>query len=284
MADPVATSPYVSLLTLLTLTLAATAYAGWKAGPTGQGDPGDQGSVGPDPPGPDPTGATAPGPEPTGPTAPLSCANVVCARPLCADPETPPGSCCPSCAQSECKFEGCVQLRPQLQWRPEPCMICRCNNGKRMCGSMGCPGPLECFGNPIIPALSSPSLCFPRCDFGVPEAGCKAVPFRTKPFTLSHSSSTCAGEIIQHQCDKIGFRKNGKLFRCKAQFASRYVPVSDCDPFMRVSHRDVKYCRPVRDETVDGADGCDFIVPGPTDQPPTLPTACLDPPGPPDSK
>ena len=220
MAGPAATSR-VSLLTLLISTLTATG-AGGVVGPL---------SPGPDPSGPPPTGPTGP----IGPTGPPGCANVICPRPLCADPVTPPGSCCPSCAQSKCRLEGCVQLRPQLRWLPEPCKICFCINGRTQCGAIGCLPlfPESCFGYPIIPVGSTPSVCCPRCDFGVPETSCKAVPFQTKPFTISHGTSTCSGEILQQKCDKAGFRRGGKLFRCEPRFTSRFVSVSGrgCDPF-----------------------------------------------------
>lgn len=210
-----------------------------------------------------------PGPPPDGPP-PKRCSNVNCPTPLCADPITPPGKCCPTCALSKCKFEGCVQFHPNspfapVRWLPEPCEICHCQGGKKLCGAIGCSGfigPDPCFGRPLTPVGPTPSVCCPRCDFGVPETACRAVPFKRKPFSIQHGGSTCSGEVTQHKCDKIGYRKNGKMFRCEAVERNRYVSVSGngCDPFSVIAHRDVRYCRAVEDDDLFGAEGCDLIV------------------------
>ena len=209
------------------------------------------------------TGAQGPVgfPGPIGPPDP--CRNVVCRQAQCADPVTLPGKCCPSCANSKCQFEGCVQLLPTPRWLPTPCKICYCFNGVKTCGAIGCPGfpgPDPCFGNPLTGVGSTPSVCCPRCDFGVPETSCRAVPYKRKSYTLEHGSTTCSGQIEQHRCDKIGYRKDGKLFRCEAVMGTRYPSISGCDPFTRIAHRDVRYCRAVEDPTLSGAEGCDFIA------------------------
>lgn len=193
-----------------------------------------------------------------------------CPTPLCADPVTPPGQCCPSCANSKCKFEGCVQFHPNsrfapVRWLPEPCKICFCLGGETTCGVIGCPGfvgPDPCFGRPITPVGSSPSVCCPRCDFGVPETSCRAVPATRKPFTIQQGTSSCSGEITEHECDKIGYRRAGKLFRCVAVKRNRHVSVSGsgCDPFTMVVHRDVSRCRAIQDNTLTEAEGCDLLV------------------------
>ncbi len=61
---------------------------------------------------------------------PVDCSIVLCARPLCANPATPPGQCCPSCEDSNCKFEGCVNFDEEFgpRWQPNPCKICQCNS------------------------------------------------------------------------------------------------------------------------------------------------------------
>lgn len=199
---------------------------------------------------------------------PKNCKKVHCPTPLCADPVTPPGQCCPSCAHSECKFGGCVQYEPKtsftpVRWLPDPCTICHCRDGQTVCGAIGCPGfpgPDPCFGRPLLPVGSTPSVCCPRCDFGVPETACRAVPSTRKTFSIQHGTSTCGGQIIQHKCDKVGYRKNGKIFRCQPVMGNRYVSVLGCGPFTRVAHEDVRYCRAVRDDSLTGAEGCDLIV------------------------
>lgn len=225
-----------------------------------------------------PTQAGADGPD--GPRPP-NCKKVVCSRALCADPVTPPGKCCPSCAGSKCKFEGCVQLRPTLRWLPEPCKICFCRDGKTLCGAIGCPGfpgPDPCFGRPFTKVGSTPSVCCPRCDFGVPETSCRAVPYRRMPYTLKQGGKTCSRRVTLHRCDKQGYRKDGKIFRCQAVRLNRYVSIGGCDPFTRIAYRDTRYCRAVQDDSFSSAEGCDFIVrPKPPIGPPP------GPPGPPGS-
>ncbi len=161
------------------------------------------------------TSAGAPSP----PKGCPQCAGVKCRTPLCADPVTPPGQCCPTCANSQCKFEGCVQLLPEVSWRRVPCQRCRCMNGKTICGQRDypfttnrpfpfnlLPQPEDCFGNPVLPFPASPSVCCPRCDFGVPENECQVVPSERRSVSLSVGSSTCSGSFVEHKCviEKMG--------------------------------------------------------------------------------
>lgn len=201
-----------------------------------------------------------------GPKKP-DCSAVLCLKPQCADPVTPPGKCCSSCANSKCKFRGCVQYEPnnQVRWLPDPCKICSCFKGKEICGAIGCqgfPGPDPCFGRPLTKVGFRPSVCCPRCNFGVREQACKAVPDKRRSFSISHKGGRCTGSVIEHKCDKIGYRKGGKKFRCQAVRRNRYVTLrgSRCNPFSRIAYNDVLFCRAVKDATLRGAEGCDKFI------------------------
>ncbi len=194
------------------------------------------------------------------------CVGVKCPRPLCADPITPRGQCCPTCAHSRCKFEGCVQLKPRLTWYPNPCSPSICREGRTIRGIVDCfpqtnIQPEDCFGFPVSPMQPTPTRCCPRCEFGVPENACRAVPSEEESFIIKHSTSTCRGSLTVHECDKIGYREDGKIFRCDPVLGSRSIPTTGrgCDPFKRVTYEDTISCKPVEDDTVN-ADGCDLVV------------------------
>lgn len=201
------------------------------------------------------------------------------------DGPPPPGPSPPKVGvpgpRPECrnKIRGCVQYEPNnyVRWLPSPCKICNCFKGKEVCGLIGCqgfPGPDPCFGRPLTKVGYRPSVCCPRCDFGVPEQACRAVPDKRRSYSISHKGGRCTGTVIEHKCDKIGYRKGGEKFRCVPVQRTRYVSLRGprCNPFSRIGYSDVTYCRAVKDDTLRGAEGCDkFIrvvgVPGPVGAP-----------------
>lgn len=91
---------------------------------------------------------------------PYHCHYVRCPRPLCANPETPPGQCCPSCRDSGCRFEGCVQFLPgkPVQWKPSGCITCTCANNETLCAGVGCPTVLAPDGSPFDPCPGVPKV------------------------------------------------------------------------------------------------------------------------------
>ncbi len=202
----------------------------------------------------------------SGPPGP-DCSRVLCQKPLCANPVTPPGKCCPSCDNSQCKFGGCVQFEPgnRVQWKPDPCTTCSCFQNQTVCAAIGCagpPGPDPCFGRPLTSVGFRPSVCCPRCDFGVPEQACRAVPSKRRSFSLNHGGGTCTGSVIERQCDKIGFRKRGRKFRCVPVRRTRSVSLKgpNCSPFTKLLYKNVIYCRAVLDNSLTNAEGCDKII------------------------
>lgn len=193
------------------------------------------------------------------------CHGVRCPTPLCANPVTPPGQCCPSCENSGCNFAGCVQFLKgkgsTVQWKPTGCITCTCRNNETLCAVVGCPvvfppPPDPCFGHPTI---FKPWECCPVCNFDVPETKCGVVPSMRRNLTLSDESSMCSESVLLHRCDKRGFlARNGKRFRCIPVFRERKVVLTGCAPYTRVFYRDVVRCRARRDDQLDV--GCDLLV------------------------
>ena len=195
----------------------------------------------------------------------IDCSLVLCAKPLCANPVTPKGECCPSCENSNCKFEGCVNYLPGggVQWAPSPCTFCRCDveSNQQFCAIIDC-FPLtekDCFGYPVI---TRPNECCPSCDFGVPENRCRLVPqiFGRENITVSSDRGrTCSEEVIKKGCDKFGFRSSsGKRFRCTPKEGKRLLRFDENCPLCRATYTDNVRCRPVRDDSI--IVGCDFVV------------------------
>ncbi len=110
-------------------------------------------------------------------------------------------------------------------------------------------------------------MCCPRCDFGVPENECQVVPSRRRSFNISLGSSMCSGNIVEHKCDKNGYRENGKLFRCEPTSVTRSTTLqgSGCDILTGITYEDVGFCTAVEadptDTSLGNLDGCDIIVP-----------------------
>jgi len=196
----------------------------------------------------------------------IDCRRVRCRCPLCANPVTPPGQCCPSCENSSCIFGGCVNFlsNGQPQWQPNPCVLCSCINNQTICASIGC-RPLEkedCFGFPVV---TKPGECCPSCNFSIPKRRCAAVPrvFSRKNITVTEedqfgSTRSCTRQVVERTCDKVGFRAYGKKFHCAALRRKRRVRFRDNCPLCSGFFTDVVWCRPVRDDTI--VVGCDLVV------------------------
>jgi hypothetical protein len=195
----------------------------------------------------------------------VDCSTVLCARPLCANPVTPEGECCPSCENSNCKFKGCVNFLPGggVQWAENPCFVCQCDvkSNQQFCFIIDCffPTKEQCFGRPVI---TRPNECCPTCDFGIPKRRCGLVPqlFGRENITVSSSTTNrnCTEEVVKRGCDKIGFRAGKKRFRCQPVKGKRRVEFDDNCPLCDARYTDNVRCKRVRDD--DLIVGCDFIV------------------------
>ena len=196
----------------------------------------------------------------------MDCSAVLCPRPLCANPETPPGECCPVCDNSNCLFKGCVNFLKdgRAQWFETPCIGCECDNenNQKFCFIIDCFRLTEedCFGNPVV---TRPNDCCPSCDFGTPEKGCSLVPqaFGRENITVSTSRGvrTCTEEITKKGCDKFGFRSGGKKFKCEAKKGRRLVRFDKNCPLSIGAYDDNVRCKAVRDDNI--VVGCDLVVP-----------------------
>ena len=200
------------------------------------------------------------------------CSAVLCPRPLCANPKVKPGDCCPTCEDSNCKFEGCVNFFSNggVRWSPSPCFICQCNEelNQKICAIIDCffPTQEDCFGYPII---TKPNECCPRCDFGVPDDTCRVVPqiFGEQNITVTTTpgSKSCSKRIIRRTCDKLGFRSQGRKFRCDQVEGSRALRFDKNCPLNIATYTDVIRCNIIQDDSVNV--GCDLIVDETNEQP-----------------
>lgn len=195
----------------------------------------------------------------------VDCSAVLCPHPLCANPVTPKGQCCPSCENSNCKFKGCVNFLPDggVQWAENPCFVCRCDieNNFPRCFIIDCffPSKKDCFGRPVI---RRPNECCPTCDFGTPKLGCSLVPriFGRENITVSSSATTrkCTKQVIKRGCDKIGFQLGKKTFRCQPVQGKRLVRFDKFCPLCLGAYTDNVRCKAVRDDKL--ILGCDLVV------------------------
>ncbi len=201
-----------------------------------------------------------------------NCQRVRCPTPLCANPTVPPGECCPTCENSGCKFEGCVQFiegpgDQDVIWKPSGgCIDCFCRDNQTLCGGVGCPiGPIfppnveppdPCFG---FPQTRKPWECCPVCNYSLPENQCIVVPAQRRNVTLTSLGQSCEASIVEHQCNKRGFlRRNGQRYRCRPVFRERTERLSQCFPFTRITYRDVIRCKAERNDNLDV--GCDLFI------------------------
>lgn len=195
----------------------------------------------------------------------VDCSAVLCPRPLCANPETPPGECCPVCDNSNCKFKGCVNFLPGggVQWAETPCIICQCDikNNQPICAIIDCFFLTKelCFGRPVI---TRPNECCPTCDFGTPDIGCSLVPqvFGRENITVTSSPSdrSCTEQVVKKGCDKFGFRFRNKRFRCEPKQGKRLVRFDKNCPLCLGTYTDNVRCKAVRDDNL--IVGCDLVV------------------------
>ena len=209
---------------------------------------------------------------------PVGCLLPSCDRPLCADPVIPKGECCPSCENSQCQFEGCVQFlgRPgseTVQWKPNGCTTCVCADGQTLCGALGCPpiypSSLDLCANGSL-TVTSPTECCASCDYGIPEDECAVVPYYSLTYQLGveEYESGCSVELTFHQCDKRGYMDDqGRRFQCNPVVRQRSVKLNDnsggsvtgsCGALAELAFDDVVRCVPTRDENLDV--GCDIYV------------------------
>ena len=196
----------------------------------------------------------------------LDCRLVFCPRALCANPVIPPGECCPSCENSGCKFEGCVNFLGDgtIQWQPSPCFICQCDfeRNETVCAILDCffpPTREDCFGYPVV---TRPGDCCPSCDFGIPDKRCKVVPqirsLGSRNITVNDGDRTCTKQVVKRRCDKEGFRAFGRRFACKPLMGKRSVRFDKNCPLCSGQFDDVIRCRVARDDNL--LVGCDFTV------------------------
>ena len=192
--------------------------------------------------------------------SPPSCKNVKCLQPMCADPVTLPGKCCPSCSKSKCKFSGCVQYEPNngVTWRPSPCKLCYCHEGEELCLMYSCIHPNNCHYGGVTKVGYKPDICCPRCNYSVPEQECRAVPYKEKYCSTYLNGNQCFGTAIEYKCDKIGYRKGGKKFRCVEERGKMHAFMgAKCDP---IAYNTVTSCKAVEDPTLSHVEGCDYYV------------------------
>ena len=195
-----------------------------------------------------------------------------CPRPLCANPTLRPGECCPTCEDSNCKFEGCVNFNVsvdgQTRWAPDPCRICRCDieRNQPICAVIDCgptPTQAECLGYPVV---TKPNRCCAECDFGVPDDECHLVPrvslggTRTQEIqiTATQGRQSCDGLITPNTCDKSAFRSGDKRFRCDPVEGDSMIIFDQTCPISKATYNDVISCKTVEDSTLFV--GCDLVV------------------------
>ncbi|KAL1257116.1 hypothetical protein QQF64_012661 [Cirrhinus molitorella] len=87
------------------------------------------------------------------------CASASCPRPLCANPYTPPGECCPQCPENvQCLYNQRWYENGQTFRDPDDaCKTCTCQDGETRCNLPGC-SPVTCAN-----AYTPPGECCPRC-------------------------------------------------------------------------------------------------------------------------
>ena len=200
------------------------------------------------------------------------CSTMQCSRPLCANPTFRPGECCPTCDDSNCKFQGCVNFNVSIdgrtKWAPQPCLICQCDveQNQPLCAVIDCgpsPTEAECLGYPVV---TKPNRCCAECDFGVPDDTCQVVPQVSLPggvrdeiqITATRGHQSCSNLITPSTCDKATFRSGDKKFRCEPVEGKKTVSFDQNCPISKATYTDVTRCRIVEDSTLFV--GCDLVV------------------------
>ena len=85
------------------------------------------------------------------------------------------------------------------------------------------------------------------------------VPSAKKNITVSSGFQKCSETVIEHKCDKLGFRKRNKKFRCQPKEIKKAVDFDDdkC-PLCAGLYTDVVKCKAVPDNDINV--GCDLVV------------------------
>lgn len=87
----------------------------------------------------------------------VTVSNVQCHTP-CANPQPPEqGKCCPTC--SDCKINGQTATDDRDVTSDDPCLKCRCNDGRLTCSKKACP-VLQCSADR---QHQPPGECCPKC-------------------------------------------------------------------------------------------------------------------------
>ena len=209
---------------------------------------------------------------------PDNCASANCPTPLCANPVTPEGECCPSCENSQCKFKGCVQILGSsgseiVTWKPDGCTTCLCIKEQTKCYTQTCtenPSLDPCIGRPTI---TSPTECCVTCDYGTPEDECVVVQdYNRYTYRLSNedSGSSCSIALTFSRCDKRGYMDDsGQRFECNPVANEFPVKLSEDSPNLisgtchalmlaELTYYDVVECVPVKSDYLNV--GCDIYV------------------------
>ena len=167
------------------------------------------------------------------------CNDNACPKVDCADPTW--DGCCSICNNSNCKLRGCVYYGAfGPTWRPDPCTVCSCIEGKEVCTNITCPS-LSCYG---YPNMTRPHHCCPECDFGVARNECAPIPTSEKSLYVALGDESCQQDVVVHDCNKRFLFRDGKWRICtpKEKIVSVRMKGSRC-PVKKVVYWDVKKCK-----------------------------------------
>ena len=192
-----------------------------------------------------------------------NCQNNDCPQPLCANPAIQPGECCPSCRESKCQFKGCVQFETnnKVRWWPEPCSVCSCYGGRDICMMYSCMNIENVYQECLVTTPPTkvgyrPYVCCPRCEYHIPENACELVPSEIKNFSTPDGNPECRGTYTDYKCDKVGFRKDRKKFRCTEERIDINITRKGCNSVYNTAVS----CTVTEDPTLMYAEGCDLYI------------------------
>lgn len=181
----------------------------------------------------------------------LALAAAITIEPLCNPDDCPPtycsdpqpaveGECCQTCKNSSCVWKGCVHFGAfGPQWYPDPCTLCGCYNGEKVCSEILCDEP-KCFGFPL---KTDPDACCPRCDWGIAADECAPIPVaNVSLYTTLGDDVQCHDEVTRHECDKSLLQKDGRIFECRPKRRGKPVLMSHCRDVRKVIYEDVTSC------------------------------------------